>query len=256
VGDQGVGLPPALGSKNVHAAAGHPGHASRAIRTAMPSPQAAQYPLSRRLQHPRRPRHAPVRVLDALRVRLRVAQLRRVGVRHLLDLRLRAVLDKHGLAAPLDGDDLRGATRFGSGAREMGRGKLAFDTCTDCTDACASKCPGMARTWPGFTFLRSTSTAASASTSAEALREATALMTARRAADAYTKRAPPCRQKTQYHAGSTAPNWKRQVGDDADGPTAGKIQAGAVQGEIAVIENEHELACHPDTLRNAPAQNR
>jgi hypothetical protein len=50
---------------------------------------------------------APLRVLDALRVRLRVAEVRD-GRREVRDLRLRAVLDEDGLAAPLDGDGLAG----------------------------------------------------------------------------------------------------------------------------------------------------
>ena len=67
-------------------------------------PQRASPPQSRQ----RPPLYAPLRVLHAARIRLLVAQLSDVGRGLGLDLRLRAPLDKDGLAAPLDRDNLPG----------------------------------------------------------------------------------------------------------------------------------------------------
>jgi hypothetical protein len=67
-------------------------------------PQRASPPRSRQ----RPPLYAPLRVLHAARIRLLVAQLSDVGRGLCLDLRLRAPLDKDGLTAPLDCDNLPG----------------------------------------------------------------------------------------------------------------------------------------------------
>ena len=81
----------------------------------------------------------PLWLLDAGLVRLRVAQALPVDLAGLLDLRLRAMADEHGLPAPLDDDVLalrdareldlglgerKHVRRGGHGAQELRHGRL------------------------------------------------------------------------------------------------------------------------------------